>query len=128
MNSLLGSRASLGAAVVRARWIVAGAFATLALLPQASCAIQLNPPPPGAALETGGGGNLTEIDGGFVAGSWTDVTGNLLKTPAQCGTLAGMAAKPDEDLLIASISGGSLYGSSNGGKSWDVLGSQTDGG
>jgi photosystem II stability/assembly factor-like uncharacterized protein len=129
MNFLVRGGSFLSMRGPSARWLAAGAFAALAALPEASCTIPLSPPPPGqnytppSGSSSGGTGN-----GGNVTGSWTDVTGNLLDMQAGCGTLAGMFAKPDEDLLIASISGGALYGSRNGGKSWQALGAQSAGG
>jgi len=49
-------------------------------------------------------------------------TGNLAGIQSECGNLSVTAAKPDEDLLIASVSLNGLWGSKNGGSSWQQLG------
>jgi hypothetical protein len=114
MISLHDGGASLAASVPRARWPVAVALAAFAAAPQTSCSVKLSPAPPGDTEFTDGGVN--------VSGSWSDVTANLLGMTAGCGTLSGVAASPGEDLLVAGLAGGPLYGSRDGAKSWNALG------
>jgi hypothetical protein len=66
-------------------------------------------------------GNLTWLSGA-PTGTWTNDTGNLANMPSQCGNLSHLIAKPDEDLLIAGIAGDGLWGSRDGGASWQLLG------
>jgi hypothetical protein len=56
------------------------------------------------------------------SGTWTNATGNLAGIMSECGNLAVVSAKPDEDLLIASVALVGLYGSRDGGNSWQPLG------
>ena len=77
---------------------------------------------------TGGGGQQTGGvkglgDGGTIpTGVWINVTSNLAGIPSECGNLSGMSAKPDEDLLIAGVSKNGLFGSTDGGMTWQSLG------
>jgi hypothetical protein len=57
-----------------------------------------------------------------VPGSWTSITSNLAGQLGNCASLAGVAVKPDEDLILASVSNASLWGTNNGGASWVMLG------
>jgi hypothetical protein len=124
MNFLRDGRSAFSSWKLLAQ-LTAGAAFAVALLPQASCAIQLDPPPPGAGLLTAPGPSAIQSDGGAVAGNWTDITNNLLHLPAICGTLTTVVAKPDEDLLLAGVAGVGAYGSTNGGKSWQPLGAMS---
>jgi hypothetical protein len=83
-----------------------------------ACIIPIGP----NGLPSGDGGPMSTIDGPVPTGSWTDVTGNLVGKMAGCGTLTLVTAKPDEDLLLAGISGQGVWGSSDGGASWSALG------
>jgi hypothetical protein len=55
-------------------------------------------------------------------GTWANATSNLANIPSACGNLSLVSAKPDEDLLIAGIAQVGLWGSRNGGASWQALG------
>jgi photosystem II stability/assembly factor-like uncharacterized protein len=78
-----------------------------------------------------GSGTVTAKDAGpLPAGptgptvdGWTNVTTNLSGIASACGSLAGMSAKPDEDMLIASVFQVGLYATRDGGTSWTKLGS-----
>ncbi len=61
-------------------------------------------------------------------GGWVNVTGNLASLTAMCGTLTMVSTKPDEDLLIAGLANVGLYGSRDGGKTWQPLGATSDAG
>jgi hypothetical protein len=55
-------------------------------------------------------------------GTWTNVTNNLAGLQSECGTSTMVIPKPDEDLLIAGIATQGLWGSRNGGGSWQQMG------
>lgn len=59
-------------------------------------------------------------------GEWVNVTSNLSHEPSECGNLSLGAAKPDEDLLIVGVAQRGLWGSRDGGESWEQLGSSSD--
>jgi photosystem II stability/assembly factor-like uncharacterized protein len=61
-------------------------------------------------------------------GKWVNVSGNLAGIPSVCGSLQSMSAKPDEDLLIVGIASVGVYGSRNGGLSWQELSAKSDAG
>ncbi len=67
-----------------------------------------------------GSGSLIDVQ--VPPGSWTNVTANLANIQSACGTLSFVSAKPDEDFLIAGIAGLGLWGSRDGGTSWQKLG------
>ena len=56
------------------------------------------------------------------AGSWSNVTANLAKMASECGNMTSVFSKPGEDLLIAGIALKGLWGSRDGGGSWQALG------
>ncbi|MFT3925219.1 MAG: sialidase family protein [Myxococcales bacterium] len=73
----------------------------------------------------GGGDGDVAIDGGVsgvATGVWTNVTNNLKGITSSCGNVYYMAAKPTEDKLIVGIAKQGYYASSNGGMSWQKLG------
>jgi photosystem II stability/assembly factor-like uncharacterized protein len=89
--------------------------------------------PPTGDGGAGGSGDATSEptelpDSAPPKGSWVNVTANLANIPSVCGTLTAVSAKPDEDLLIAGVAGVGIYGSRDGGNSWQELSGQTDGG
>ena len=87
----------------------------------ASCVIPLSSPQPsGGTQDASAGGGADE--GAPPSGSWSDVTNNLLNMPSQCGNMAYVSAKPDEDLLIAGIALDGLWASRDGGMSWSAFG------
>jgi photosystem II stability/assembly factor-like uncharacterized protein len=59
-------------------------------------------------------------------GSWVNTTANLANMPSDCGNMAILSAKPDEDVLIVSIALHGLWGSDDGGSSWHPLGAGSD--
>ena len=75
---------------------------------------------------TGGGGGGTSPAGGAVSGNWVSVTSNLADLSSECGNMAFLSAKPDEDRLIAGISLNGLWSSQDGGESWEALGTGPD--
>jgi hypothetical protein len=68
--------------------------------------------------------SVVPSDGGTAIGDsgWFDITANLAGAAGGCGSLDLVTAKPDEDLLIAGVVDAGLYGSRNGGDSWEKLG------
>jgi hypothetical protein len=81
----------------------------------------------GGSGATSGGGSgsssgTTAGDGAAPSGTWTVASGNLAGIMSECGNMSLVSAKPDEDLLIASISLNGLWGSRDGGQSWQALG------
>ena len=55
-------------------------------------------------------------------GNWVNVTSNLAGMPSECGNMSYVSAKPNEDLVIAGIARRGLWGSRDGGLSWQKLG------
>jgi hypothetical protein len=75
----------------------------------------------GSGTSSGAGSvNTSSADGG--SGSWTDITSNLKNMSSLCGTVMVVAAKPDEDLLLAGIAGQGVWASRDGGDSWTMTG------
>jgi hypothetical protein len=68
------------------------------------------------------GGVIIDLDFPDSGAPWANVTSNLASLISQCGNLTYVAAKRDEDLLIAGVAGDGLWGSRNGGQTWTVLG------
>lgn len=60
--------------------------------------------------------------GAVLSGNWVDVTANLASLWTDCGALSALAAKPDEDMLVAGVSRQGVYASTDGGNSWYALG------
>jgi hypothetical protein len=113
--------------------------ASLALLWTAGCVVPVasqdgpvdastTPLPDGAMPPSDGGGpasdgpvseaDIVAVDAVPPAGTWTNVTGNLVGLSSTCASLAGMSAKPDEDLLVASVSGNGLWAMRAGSNTW----------
>jgi len=87
----------------------------------------------GSSGTSGNGTGATGPDGAILPdagphGSWINSTGTLANMPSDCGNMASLGAKPDEDLLIAGISLQGLWGSTNGGETWRQLGTGADSG
>jgi hypothetical protein len=70
----------------------------------------------GAGPESGSGGMTQE------PASWVRATGNLAGKSAACGNVIFMSVKPDEDLVILAVQQDGLWGSRDGGGSWQPLG------
>ncbi len=73
-------------------------------------------------------GDATGSDVALPKGNWVNVTSNLANVPSACGTLTMVSAKPDEDMLIAGVSSVGLFGSRDGGNTWQALGGGADAG
>jgi photosystem II stability/assembly factor-like uncharacterized protein len=105
------------------------AFATLAAFAPQACVqpISTNPPADAGPVTTGttdgdmAEGSAVLVEDGAVGGTWTNRSGNLAGLPSQCGNLSRLFAKPDEDLLIASVALIGLFGSRDGGATWTAL-------
>lgn len=90
---------------------------------------QGNPGNTAGANNSGGNGNS---DGGngvgeggappVPMGEWANVTSNLEGLSSECGNLASVFAKPDEDLMIAGVALQGLWASRDGGASWSAMG------
>jgi hypothetical protein len=63
-----------------------------------------------------GGGEIVE------PGVWRPAAGDLTGKSVACGNINFMSVKPDENLVIASLSHDGLYASRDGGESWNPLG------
>jgi hypothetical protein len=68
-----------------------------------------------------GGGSSGGVTGTPPAGTWANVTSNLANMASECGNLASVFSKPDEDLLIAGVAQKGLWASRDGGGSWTPL-------
>ena len=55
-------------------------------------------------------------------GAWQNATGNLAAIPSECGNMSGLAVNPAVDTLIAGIAQKGLWGSTDGGGTWEPLG------
>jgi photosystem II stability/assembly factor-like uncharacterized protein len=64
-------------------------------------------------------------DGGVVR-KWVNATGSLGGRISQSGDVWYLSAKPDEDMLIAGLSGFGLWASTDGGETWHALGASSD--
>lgn len=90
----------------------------------AACVIDVTP----IVGATGDGGSSSSSStGSFDAaviptGSWVNVTANLANISSECGNMAYVSAKPDEDQLIAGIALKGLWSSRDNGASWQSLG------
>ena len=69
---------------------------------------------------TGGGGFDSSIP--TPSATWVNVTGNLANLPSECGNLTLLSAVPKSHLVIAGVALKGLYGSTDGGQTWDKLG------
>ena len=56
---------------------------------------------------------------------WVNVTANLAGMPSDCGTLAYLSAKPDQDMLIACVGQQGYWASTDGAATWVQLGKGT---
>jgi hypothetical protein len=80
------------------------------------------PPADGGTSSGGSSSGAISSDAAIPSGSWKSATGNLANLPSECGNLAGLFVKPDEDMVLAGVAGNGLWASRDGGKSWQVLG------
>lgn len=55
-------------------------------------------------------------------GQWVNVTSNLSGMASECGNTSFVSAKPSEDLVIAGVALQGLWGTRDGGASWQKLG------
>jgi photosystem II stability/assembly factor-like uncharacterized protein len=85
------------------------------------CVIPLSTLPGDGGVAEGG---LSDDGGPFMPppGSWTIATGNLATMASECGNLSALFTKPGQDLLIAGVAARGLWASSDGGGSWQQLG------
>jgi photosystem II stability/assembly factor-like uncharacterized protein len=74
----------------------------------------------GGGSSSGSGADST-LKGPIPTGSWVNVTGNLAGVSSGCGTLVNVDAKPDEDFLIAGVTNAGLYGTRDGGSTWQQI-------
>lgn len=81
----------------------------------------------GGATGAGGAGGVGQ-GGAGPHGPWIDVTGNLAGMDSDCGNMADLSAKSDEDMLIAGIAKQGLWATRDQGKSWQPLGLGSDSG
>jgi hypothetical protein len=121
----------------RQETVVSGALLVLAaslvgVVNAAACVIPISSNAPSDASTSGNQADVVASDGnridgsvvsseGSVAGAWVNRTGNLAGMSSECGNLAGLFSKPDEDLLIASVALNGLWGSRDGGATWTAL-------
>jgi photosystem II stability/assembly factor-like uncharacterized protein len=55
-------------------------------------------------------------------GPWFNATGNLADMPSECGNTPLVSAQPDEDELVAGVALHGLWSSTDGGESWQAMG------
>lgn len=53
---------------------------------------------------------------------WTNVTGRIAELPSGCGNLAYLGTSPHKNLVVISVAGHGLWGSTDGGETWERLG------
>src|SRR6478735_4671069 len=82
----------------------------------------------GGTMNNGGGSGGTGGTGALPLpeGTWVTATSNLAHQPSECGNLSFATAKPDEDLILMGVAQHGLWGSRDGGDSWEQLGSKDD--
>jgi photosystem II stability/assembly factor-like uncharacterized protein len=56
------------------------------------------------------------------SGSWVPATGNLTGMPSECGNVSLVSARPDQDMVIASVALHGLWSTSAGKDGWTALG------
>jgi photosystem II stability/assembly factor-like uncharacterized protein len=90
----------------------------------------------GGETATGGGGSSAGLAGAGSAGrpnmpipvgetpeaKWVNVTNNLAGMASECGNLGRVSAHPTADLLLVGVAKKGLFGSTDGGASWQPLG------
>ncbi len=80
----------------------------------------------GAANGSGGAsgtsGFIVPEAGAGPTGAWVNETFNLAGMQSQCGNLSYLSAKPDEDLLIATVAEAGLFSKANGDMQWQPMG------
>jgi photosystem II stability/assembly factor-like uncharacterized protein len=106
-------------------------FALLAAQVAVACVIPIstNPPAADAGVTSSAGGAIVDAsiaDVTIPKGKWISVTANLAGIQSRCGSVALVSPKPDEDFLIVGISGVGLYGTRDGGSTWQALGAADD--
>ena len=115
-------------------WTVVAGGLLFAVVESGCTFITACPNGTGGNNNTAGAGGGNETDGGnagstgtaggapIPTGAWTNVTSNLAGLASECGNMAGMSAKADEDLLIAGIAQLGLWSSTDGGQTWTQMG------
>lgn len=68
-----------------------------------------------------GGGGLGQGGGTQTEGEWVNVTSNLANRQTACGNTSVLSAKPDEDLIIVGLAEAGLWGTRDGGETWQEL-------
>src|SRR5689334_22230600 len=86
----------------------------------------------GGGAGPGGGGNGTAGMGGMIGpitpvgetpeAKWVNITNNLAGMASECGNLGRVSSHPYSDLLIVGVAQKGLFGSTDGGASWNPLG------
>jgi photosystem II stability/assembly factor-like uncharacterized protein len=80
----------------------------------------------GTGATTGAGGTPSVGDaggsGGAPTGTWVNVTTNLAGLESECGNVSTVAVKPDEDLVLVGVARQGVWGSRDGGESWQRMG------
>ncbi|MGE4133365.1 MAG: WD40/YVTN/BNR-like repeat-containing protein [Bdellovibrionales bacterium] len=77
-------------------------------------------PSPGPALDPGAPSEPVRLSP--TPGKWVNVTSNLVGMTSECGNTPYVSAKPNEDLVIASVALQGLWGTKDGGSTWSRLG------
>jgi photosystem II stability/assembly factor-like uncharacterized protein len=80
----------------------------------------------GSAGSSSNPGGAGQIIGTPPTGSWSTATSNLTGMKAGFANVTYASAKPDEDKMIAGLSELGLWESSDGGESWQAMGTGTD--
>ena len=93
---------------------------------------------PGAGGDDGSGGtssgganggnagtNIAGAGASAPAGEWIDVTSNLGDELPECTAVSLLSSKPDEDLIITGIAMTGLWGTRDGGETWEQLGTKS---
>jgi hypothetical protein len=55
-------------------------------------------------------------------GKWDPAAGNLIGMDSECGNMSAVAAKPDEDMIVAGVALHGLWASRDGGDTYEQLG------
>jgi photosystem II stability/assembly factor-like uncharacterized protein len=80
----------------------------------------------GSSGNSGNSGGAGQIIGTPPTGSWNNATSNLAGMKAGFANMTYASAKPDEDKVISGLSELGLWESSDGGQSWQAMGTGVD--
>ncbi|HEX2673725.1 MAG TPA: hypothetical protein VHM25_22760 [Polyangiaceae bacterium] len=76
---------------------------------------------------SGGGSNSTgNLAGNAPTDPWMDATGSLTGMKPGFGNICYLSVKPDDDELIAGLAEAGLWASTDGGETWEAMGSGKD--